>query len=1127
MVTKIEIQDKDKKAKEALETEHKSEKERADLSLEVKEGERKKSVTELIEQLNTKESLTEQKESVSALETVLNALILKALNAGIKIDEIKKNPISLNRFASKSEETLAIKKLPDLLRDNKEYLRGWDHFCNKASVEFKKADEAKKALEDGKVPEGHDWMPTAVRAGLIIGGAIGAYNLWQWFKKPDTKEDPKKLPYISAALTTLGVGALIGPDRLGTWAAKYMGLSLGADALKKFWTNIKKWNFKEAFGSFLFSNENPGIQKASEKLDIDKSLLIDLKDVSYAKFHDFRSDTSRKTKSYIAEGLSFMGIDNSSNTIGTDVDDQIRNADKEQKLLDFIEVNKHLITDKDVEKMTISEILNEFDKLGILDKSTTGKTESSEKGKEKAEVGDMESLGSNFPHARATYEAYKNGDIGLNEAAKQLIDGTAVDASALVVKDGSLFLIKYGFVAYISSAAIWQDTIMDVYGMYKGEKGLTDWGVDMWDDGLQYWIGAGAVIGAVRSGSAMGGVIGGLKGFRMAYKFVPWSIKVAYKGGAKGLDEVKKLNFTVKETFAANDAVRAEVFKARAKFHAEEYEKFQIRNKNIDSPGRLTGVKDKVVEYIYPNWAKEEMIKNGQHFLDYRTKYLDLMEKIYDKAGDRENLAKIREAKVKLADLKLTPSRIKGEIEAGQGTAESELLTEGKRLGKETFRTPTVEEPAIKIKAPTVGAELVTLSESQLAELKALGFDENAILRVREMKIAKPELDELIGKCKKDPTLLKQFERLAAEAKYVKLFNAIKVAKQGLAAAVIILTIYEFDKSEDKTRFLMKNGTMIIAISGAFQASQLTVGARVATAFAGSEIEMVAVFGPQLGTLLSALIAVGVALGLDVLWEKYATPILEKYIPNSGKNWETWGADKTLSDILYLSGEGAFATYGYGMSKLNITGGVDEETDPVEYLLETSKIINPYAGIYDAATKGLDKFSLFQHYKKHDIQQFIKNSKTTLAEKKVELSEIDPNDTEEKTELENAIRTLESYVDGSWIQEREGALIIMNGLTLAPAYQEFKGMAQAKFGNDAFGTFNTMMGSIERGERDIADGEMMEMWQYLCDQKITIHGKDIHFIEFVQLAYALKKEERSLEMIKREVLGEGQAQAVA
>lgn len=675
MVAEIE---KTKKNPESnVETQNEQAKERADLSLELKEKAKKKSIKEQIDEIESKESITDQKEGISTLNIVLNNLILKALGKEGKIDDIKRNPVvELEKITEKEEEKSAISKLSELIKNNPEYVSGWVGICKKAEKEYKKADSAKKSIEKGKTPEGHEWMPTAVRAGLVIGGAIGAYNLWQWFKKEDTKEDPKKMPYISAAITTLGVGALIGPDRLASWSAKYMGLSFGTETLGKFWDNLKKFKFKEAFGSFLFSDANPGIEKTAEKLDIDKSLLIDLKDVTYEKFHDFKSDAGRKTKSYISEALGFMGFDNSSNTIGTDVDDQLRNAGDEQKLLEFIEANKQLIKGKNIEKMTITEILNELDKAGALDKVQTSGKESVDEDKDKATVGDLETMGDKFPKAKEAYEAYKNGDIGLSEAAALVVKGTVDDGSALVVKDGSLFLVKYGMVAFISSAEIWLDTVKDIYGIMKGEKGVSDLVTDIYDDGGGWWIGAGAVIGALRSDNPIRGAIkGGFSGIKMAYNLVPWSIKTGYKG-IKTVGDLSKrssygtrelLNISVRDSLPflakASETEKAAFYQERALYHAEEFKKFQLKNDSSTSAG-VKGTTDRILEKIFPNWAKEEMILNGKFFVEYRMKYLEAMEKIHLATNDEAKLKSIRE---EMKTLKMTNTEITEGIKKGNG----------------------------------------------------------------------------------------------------------------------------------------------------------------------------------------------------------------------------------------------------------------------------------------------------------------------------------------------------------------------------------------------------------------------------------------------------------------------------
>ncbi len=720
MVTKIEI------PKVSVEKQNQPAVERADLSLELKEQKNKFDVKVLIDSIKSTEKLNENDRAVSALYTVLDNLILKGLSKGNKIEDIKRNPVvELQKYAKIDEEKAAMKKLNELVKNDQAFVSAWPTFCNKSEKKYTQVVDVKKSMEKGKVPKGHEWMPTTIRLGLLAGGFVGAYGMYEYIKhrNDEVKEGEKKkgLPWISAALTTMGVGAIIGEDRIQSFGEKWFGVTFSLEALKKFKDYILKLDFKNAFALFSFKNKYPGIEKAAEKLDIDKSFLVDFKDVTYENFHSIKGDLGRKTRGLASQALEFFGIDNSSNTIGTGIDDQLRNAEKEEKLENFIEAHKAEIKGKNVEKMTIAEILNEFNKLGTFDRAVVAKVESPEKSTDKPKIGDLETIGDNFPSAKATYEKYKSGEIGMKQAAVELINGTWDDGSALVMKEGSIFLVKngvkYGFVACISSSAIWGDTIMDAYGIMKGDKGITDYLSDYWDDGGWMWIGGGAIIGAVKNDNVLRGAFkGAIEGFKWSYKFTPWVVKSAYKGLKNTAEMTKRLNFTTQELSnwlsTASDAEKAALYQERALHHAAEYQKYQVKLQKEEAEG-IEGVTDKVLKRIFPNWTKEEMIGNGKFFIKYRLKYLKAMEALHLKTWEKvkglpEGNAERIKAEANLRDVRNEISKpefrmTNTEIENGIKNSTNGIETKLKDATSEFQTKPMVAElkntATVKIKA--------------------------------------------------------------------------------------------------------------------------------------------------------------------------------------------------------------------------------------------------------------------------------------------------------------------------------------------------------------------------------------------------------------------------------------------
>ncbi len=322
-------------------------------------------------QVDATGSIDEQRESMEAFHEYLESVVMKALNRGEKYEELSQNPLKLMSYFDMKDpmEAQLWVKLNQLVtgKGGTKFLENWPTFCEKVLASYETAAAAKKAMEEGQLPENTEWMSDGVRAALIAAGAFGAFRLISWLTKGKKKKEGEKeesdekeesFPWVSGAMAMVGVGALIGDEAMGEWMAEHMGIYLGPEAMDEFVENIKGGHLADAVGSLRMKNHAPWIKEAATTIGVSKELIMDLKNYKYSDLTTVSAQVKRTGRGLLHTLLDVARIDqNNQAWMGfTELDDGVRLAGEESKLMKYLKENEAQFGDK-MKDLTLAQIL--------------------------------------------------------------------------------------------------------------------------------------------------------------------------------------------------------------------------------------------------------------------------------------------------------------------------------------------------------------------------------------------------------------------------------------------------------------------------------------------------------------------------------------------------------------------------------------------------------------------------------------------------------------------------------------------------------------------------------------------------------------------------------------------------
>lgn len=1130
-------EDKEKSPEEES-AQRKAQLERAELRLETKEKVRKDPILVGIESLDVNASLDEQQEALSNLEAVLDELILLALKAGEKKEDLAKSPLLIQKYAESEVQKAAIQKLSELIQAQSEFsVEWWSRNLDDGTEQYAAATKEKERIEKKERPEKPDWMSPGVKASLIAAGAIGGfYFLYKWFKSEKGEKKTSDLA-IGAGLAAIGVGTLVGSESLGKWSADYLNLSLSSETTKDSWELFKKGEIWEGLKAFVFSSREPGVKKAAEKIGIPERIILDLKDTKWSDFSGFRADAARSGKSFFYSGLEAAGL---GNMPGVSLDEHGERAREEIKLESFIKRHEDKVG-TGIHGMTIGEILNTLEKKGVFGEPENpdqpeGETDTGTGSGTEGVPESKEDL-SAFPHVSAAIEGMRNGDLSWDEGLAEVMAGAVEDGGGIGIMDGMAVLVKGAAIVPLSSANIVIGQLQDLGAAFAGTGEWKDvlfekdqlW----WFGGYAAFHGAKVAISNFKAGKfslsevGVGAAKGGFQGIIDSYLMLP---KLAIRGmkwkeGATLYGNY--LKFSAKENLPfLSVEEQVHLMHKESAYFAERYtgyfDEVQAAKK---AGGGLKKAKAWVYEKLFgKEWMEQMMLRSGKRYLEAYAKFCEKM-----------GIPNV------LDDISPESLEAGADIRARLAKSAREFATNHPETGLPRIAGYRVMTPKFKThaEARAAGMEKLKPTKTQWERMKRLGLDHERItLRLREYGFKKADIEKLLTELESSPNptkTAKDLEVLLWKIKNPRLFAAAGGFAKAAGILGTLYMLYDFQESKDKWNTAGETGTML----GSF-----ALGARAG----------MAVVPHPIGKVVAGFVGgLAFSFGGQAAWNSYGRPKLQKYFPNRQEFFEN-PALVVAGNYLSLMTGGLFInSLLYGADAMGLGDGIDEETDPLHYLQDSKYTWHPDFAKEMMAGK---RWWPYGDHRMHDLDDLRSNAKeahdeTTeeiteldedIAEMQKDLSETEDLDRKETLEIEieeaqkkhedlnRLLLVYQSYMDDSWLEVKKMELIFVQTEMIEPAFEKFQRLAKAKFGDEGLEAFNRLIGRVQQAREGVKGEKEMEVWQYLCDESITTGaGEEVSFPDFITMAITVYRDaeflgevEKDLSLQKSEPLASGE-----
>ncbi|MFA6024660.1 MAG: hypothetical protein WC777_05705 [Candidatus Gracilibacteria bacterium] len=1069
-------------------------------------------ILRMILAIDAEKPLDEQKEAKLALEAVTEELILLSLQGGEKEEDLAQNSMLLTKVAKTEVQIQSTQKLNEIFNAQFEPTQAWWKMTLKsAKKRYNNILAEKEKAEKHEESDETKWMSPAVKGGLMLAAAAGAaYFFWNYFKEEEGKEENKNLVFGSI-LTTLGLGVLVGSEHIGKWSADYLGLDVSQDAINDLLAG-------KGVDSLSFSSREPGIKKAAKQLDISERTLIDLKDVKWRDFSNFRKGVGRTGKGYAQSILEAVGLDNMP-AVGFDNGGET--IKEEVKLESFIKRHEDKIG-AGIEDMSIGEILNALEKEGVFGnpekedtKETSGDTQEDPLSPE------AEEALTKAPHVKAAWEGMKSGDLSWDDGILEMIGGAAKDGWSMGIYNGVLFLGKLGMIIPLSSIDIVCSQFKDLIEAMSGEG---EWKDVPFETEQIWWAGSYAAFNAtktlvkgIKAGDIKGGQIAGtaargaVRGILDSYLLLP---KLGVKSLSVGTEAAQDLRYW-KLTAEANEPFlspqeRIHVLHKKTAYFAERYDYYF---KKEQTAKRQTGFVRKYAAKAYgklfgEKWVNKMMIKSGKQYLETRQAFLEA-------AGLTDDIAQISQEGIE------TDASDRGTLNASAKKFLTDNPTENlPKLPKYRVLNPKYKTHA-EATAKGLGAKVST---KQLERLEKLGLThERVTLRIREFEFSPQQLDQFLDELESMPNpekTARDLETLLFKIKHPELFKS--AARLSKAAGIIgtLYMLHEFQESKDKTNTYLENASMT---------SSFLLGGKLTAAAIPHPV------GKAVGFVVGGTAS---SLGGQAAWNAWGRPRLQKYFPNRNELFKTTPA-KGISNYLAstMSPLGALL---YTADAAGLYGdGIDIETDPLDYLRQSKYIWHP--DFVKEVVQG-KRWWPYGDHRMHDLVDLINNAgkaaeectedikdiekeiaetkmdalETEDFEKKESLKEKEEDLLVKKAELEKELLVYQSYSDGSWIDIKKMDLLYTQQVLIIPSFELFRRLVKAKFGEEADDPFIRLMQKLQKGQEQVEGDEEMRIWQFLCDEKVeTPEGEEVSFADFATLTIANYKDAQFLEEIEK------------
>lgn len=493
---------------------------------------------------------------------------------------------------------------------------------------FKKEDleKAKKAyekLKNKEKPEETNWMPTAVKVGVALGGAYLGYKLYDYLTSEKKEEKSTLKPMLAAGLAvTAGMGYLY-KDQIHEVISDLYQVAMTKKSADDFIAKIKEGKVIDAFSGLQIDPKDKFLEKASEKLDIAKRYLLDMKDVKLSEFLKHKESKQFGALTYAtAMELQVAGYD-------VDKIDLNKTKDSSSALEDEDKLVKHLESQKfdKMEELTVAEALKIAENRKEKESKLPVKLRFTE---------DPEEAKKLIPQTIDKINNSKTADT-IAELSKDVID-TAVSEGAEIVADEEFgtFIVKNGVAIFVSSSALVTQTFSDaIEASYSEEKTAGDVAASYVKSNGIVYLGLGVAGGAAWAYLKKENIVfGAFKGFGRGIIF-PFA--VAHTGAntaVHGYAWLEKLeaNFkywglSVREIASSNPEKKLEYMKQSAAYNGIEFRKWyqtfqqQTILKHTPIP-RLEEVPTKLMEKMMPERVNEMMKLHLFRFVRSREAYL-------------------------------------------------------------------------------------------------------------------------------------------------------------------------------------------------------------------------------------------------------------------------------------------------------------------------------------------------------------------------------------------------------------------------------------------------------------------------------------------------------------------------
>lgn len=1083
--------------------------ERIDLDLD-----RKETPEQLIDGIDLQVPPEQQKENLDALESALYGYLVGLLDAKrLDVERAKRDLpyfFGINGSANVTEAASlrALNKI-NSSPDSKVYpwLIEYPKLIDEA-VKFHEASLQQRKDIEAQKPSGWNDLNGKVNTGILIAaGAIGGAMVlnWAWKRHKKAKAtseaevvdaekplvSPGLLKTASMTLTAVTLGyKVISSEKVGAWVREYFGFSLEPDVLKQFVVLIFSGKWGEALDTLFGRLEvkDPLILESAAAMRVDAKNLMIVSEHDYTKFMTAGSQINREI-----EGMAQRLLPDLNLPFSMTAKEKLALVEDEKKVYDYLHSKRDILNTLDPAPESIRDALAALKESEALDAAdAAGAPDETPKDPEQLEV-------SHIPHINASIDRWKaNGEniTELPDLAQDILVAAKDDAATVVASEGGVFIFKAGGWLAISTLSILGQTFITAMEAAVSEDVTAGDALETYyDSGGKYFIWTGAsvatsgVIHAIKTQKLKYAVSGAKLGGRIAagpFELMNLSAKASQRMYRNGVDWY----YRGQQIETPNDYIKAEWLHKRAQFHAEIYKKYyDIKHGTslaAKAQKRLMGNRLDILMERHGNLfsdAYRELhgtTKVGEPVRPWRFDNSDIQDELRTRAteiteGSLKQFEFFEEPVIRARAEQIATQR-GGNVESYMQEARQQLHTEAQQPTPKTGITTHAEATA---------RGLVEIAPDQITRLKQLGVTEQAILRMREMGAQSSEIARVIDELTPPGTRLRRLRNLEYLMRTVQWESSAwsQVYKNGVKTLGILgiaAMAYGLNKSEDKFEFMVHAASGLVAFG-----ATLAVTERATVRIPHR--------GLQQGVALIA--AIGISVGLDMgFWDDTGGYWLEKYSPDRKHDYAShttggqvlegaaWGTSMFgLIDMAEWAGEGM------GLGK-----GVDATTDPIDYLEDTVSTLKPFAD------DGWDK-SIFKQWKVHSVDDLKLNAAETLVEKKEELvalMEVDPKNTEEIKRLKSEVRTLESYANGSWVNELRILMQVREMRYLSPAQDEFKRLAAARFPEEGAAIFDGFMQRLRANQPLIQNEKDTQVWEYLMSESVDLNEEAMEFRTF-------------------------------